>query len=64
MKKKRKLLFLFVLLFMIFIVCYSRYIEPERLVVKELTVEPDMDIEKCRIRIMNTTAVQVASMKN
>ena len=43
------------LIFMILIVCYSRYIEPERLVVKEITVETDMDIEKCRIVFFTDT---------
>lgn len=43
------------LLFMILIVCYSRYIEPERLVVKEITVETEMDIEKCRIVFFTDT---------
>lgn len=43
------------LLFIILIVCYSRYIEPERLVVKEITVETEMDIEKCRIVFFTDT---------
>ena len=55
MKKKLKLLFMILLIFMILIVCYSRYIEPERLVVKEITVETDMDIEKCRIVFFTDT---------
>lgn len=40
---------MFLLIFMILIVCYSRYMEPERLVVKEIIVETEMDIEGCRI---------------
>lgn len=55
MKKKLKLLFMILLIFMILIVCYSRYIEPERLVVKEITVETDMNIEKCRIVFFTDT---------
>ncbi len=55
MKKKIKSLFMILLLFMILIVCYSRYIEPERLVVKEITVETEMDIEKCRIVFFTDT---------
>ena len=43
------------LLFMILTACYSRYIEPERLVVKEITVETEMDIEKCRIVFFTDT---------
>lgn len=55
MKKKMKLLFMTLLIFMILIVCYSRYIEPERLVVKEITVETEMNIEKCRIVFFTDT---------
>lgn len=55
MKKKIKLLFILLLLFAILIVCYSRYIEPERLVVKEITVETNMDIEICRIVFFTDT---------
>ncbi len=44
MKKKLKLIFMFVLLFMVFIVCCSPHIEPERMVVKEITAATDMDI--------------------
>lgn len=55
MKKKLKLIFMFVLLFMVFIACYSRYIEPERLVVKEITVETDMDIKECRVLFFTDT---------
>ena len=58
MKKKLKLLFMILLIFMILIVCYSRYIEPERLVVKEITVETDMDIEKCRIVFFTDTPLR------
>ena len=43
------------LIFMLLIVCYSRYIEPERLVVKEITVEIEMDIEECRIVFFTDT---------
>ncbi len=35
---------MFVLLFMVFIVCCSPHIEPERMVVKEITAATDMDI--------------------
>ena len=55
MKKKLKLIFMLVLLFMVFIACYSRYIEPERLVVKEITVETDMDIKECRVLFFTDT---------
>lgn len=55
MKKKIKLLFILLLLFAILIVCYSIYIEPERLVVKEITVETNMDIETCRIVFFTDT---------
>lgn len=55
MKKKLKLLFMILLIFVTLIVCYSRYIEPERLVVKEITVETEMDIEKCRIAFFTDT---------
>lgn len=55
MKKKIKRLFILLLLFAILIVCYSRYIEPERLVVKEITVETNMDIETCRIEFFTDT---------
>lgn len=55
MKKKIKLLFILLLLFAILIVCYSRYIEPERLVVNEITVETNMEIETCRISFFTDT---------
>lgn len=55
MKKKLKLLFMILLIFVTLIVCYSRYIEPERLAVKEITVETEMDIEKCRIAFFTDT---------
>ncbi|MCI9139738.1 MAG: hypothetical protein HFI78_08550 [Lachnospiraceae bacterium] len=55
MKKKPIHLFMFIWIFMIFIVCYSRYMEPERLVMKEITVETNMDIEKCRILFFTDT---------
>ena len=55
MNKKLKLLFMILLTGMILIVCYSRYIEPERLVVKEITVETDMDIENCRVVFFTDT---------
>lgn len=55
MKKKLKLIFMLVLLFMVFIACCSPHIEPERMVVKEITVATDMDImeieKKCDIMI-------------
>ncbi len=55
MKKKPIHLFMFIWIFMIFIVCYSRYMEPERLVMKEITVETNMDIEKCWILFFTDT---------
>lgn len=55
MKKRIKYLFVSVLMFMVFITCYSRYIEPEILVVKEITVETDMDIENCRVVFFTDT---------
>lgn len=55
MKKKLKFLFMILLIFVTLIVCYSRYIEPERLAVKEITVETEMDIEKCRIAFFTDT---------
>ena len=55
MKKKLKLIFMLVLLFMVFIACCSPHIEPERMVVKEITVETEMDIEKCRIVFFTDT---------
>lgn len=55
MKKKIKLLFILLLLFAVLIVCYSRYIEPERLVVKEIIVETNMEIETCRIVFFTDT---------
>ncbi len=55
MKKKIKRLFILLLLFAILIVCYSHYIEPERLIVKEITVETNMDIETCRIVFFTDT---------
>jgi len=55
MKKKLKFLSMILLIFMILIVCYSRYIEPERLIVKEITVETEMDIGKCRIVFFTDT---------
>lgn len=55
MKKKLKLVFVPLLIFAILIVCYSRYIEPERLVVKEITVETDLYIEKCKVIFFTDT---------
>lgn len=55
MKKKIKYLFVSILMLMVFIMCYSRYMEPERLVVKEITVETDMDIENCRVVFFTDT---------
>ena len=55
MKKKIKLLLILLLLFAILAICYSRYIEPERLVVKEITVETNTDIETCRIVFFTDT---------
>lgn len=55
MKKKLKRLFLSLLLFLILTVFYSRYMEPEMLTVKEITVETGMDIEQCRIIFFTDT---------
>ncbi len=50
MKKKRKIKELVILLAaaVLAVFCYSRYMEPEMLIVKEIFVETDMDIETCR----------------
>ena len=42
----KKLFMILLLSAIILVLCYSRYIEPELLVLKEITVETDMDIEK------------------
>lgn len=55
MKKKIKYVFVSILILMVFITCYSRYMEPERLVMREITVETDMDIEDCRIVFFTDT---------
>lgn len=55
MKKKIKIILMALPIFLILIVCYSRYIEPERLVVREITVETEMDIEKCRVVFFTDT---------
>ena len=55
MRKKLKLLFMILLLFVILTISYSRYIEPEMLTVKEITVETDMNIEECRIVFFTDT---------
>lgn len=55
MKKRIKFLFWILLISMILIVPYSRYIEPERLFVKEITVKTEMDIEKCRVIFFTDT---------
>ncbi len=39
----------------ILVLCYSRYIEPELLILKEVTVETDMDIEKCKVIFFTDT---------
>ena len=39
----------------ILVLCYSRYIEPELLVLKEITVETDMDIKKCKVIFFTDT---------
>lgn len=40
---------------MVLIVCYSIYIEPERLVVEEIAAETNMEIETCRIVFFTDT---------
>ncbi len=50
MNKTRKIKRLLILLtaIVLLILCYSRYVEPEMLILKEISVETDMDIETCR----------------
>lgn len=48
MRKLRKLWVLLLLAAMALIFGYARYVEPELLIVREITVETDMDIEECR----------------
>lgn len=55
MKNKSKRLFLFLLIWIVLIACYSRYIEPELLVVKEITVETGLDIKKCKVIFFTDT---------
>ncbi len=64
MKKKLKLLFMILLLFVILTISYSRYIEPEMLAVKEITVETDMDIEECRIVFLLIHILEGCMMKS
>lgn len=55
MKKwwKRRLLVL--VAFFILTICYARYVEPELLVVKEITVETDKNIEGCKVVFFTDT---------
>ena len=55
MKKKIKYVFVSILILMVFITCYSRYMEPQRLVMRKITVETDMDIEDCRVVFFTDT---------
>ncbi len=55
MKRLRKLWVLLLPAAMILIFGYSRYVEPELLIVKEITVETDMDIEACRAVFFSDT---------
>lgn len=48
MRKKIKFFVVF-LLIIILPVCYARYVEPEMLVVKEISVDTQMEIEDCKI---------------
>ena len=49
MKKIQKRFILSLLIIIILIICYARYIEPEGLVVKKITIETDKEIEDCKI---------------
>ena len=51
----KKLFMILLLSAIILVLCYSRYIEPELLVLKEITVETDMDIEKCKVIFFTDT---------
>lgn len=55
MRKRSRLLFMLLLVFTILIAYYSRYIEPESLVVKEITVETELGIEKCKVIFFTDT---------
>lgn len=55
MKRLRKLWVLLLPAAMILTFGYSRYVEPELLIVKEITVETDMDIEACRAVFFSDT---------
>lgn len=51
----KKLFMVLLLSAIILVLCYSRYIEPEWLVLKEITLETDMDIEKCKVIFFTDT---------
>lgn len=53
--KRFKFLLMLLLIFFILMICYSRFIEPEMLVMKEITTETKMDIEKCRVVFFTDT---------
>ena len=58
MKKKIKyavVAIVILMVLMVSIVLYSRYMEPERLVVRKITVETDMDIKNCRVVFFSDT---------
>lgn len=55
MKKKIRRLCMLLLIAAILTAGYSRYIEPERLVVKEITVETALDIEACKVIFFTDT---------
>ncbi len=55
MRKLRKLWVLLLLAAMALIFGYARYVEPELLIVREITVETDMDIEECRAVFFSDT---------
>lgn len=54
MRKKIKFFVVF-LLIIILPVCYARYVEPEMLVVKEISVDTQMEIEDCKIVFFSDT---------
>lgn len=55
MKKIQKRFIPSLLIIIILIICYARYIEPEGLVVKKITIETDKEIEDCKIVFFSDT---------
>ncbi len=55
MRKTRKRFVLFLIVVVIAIVCYARYIEPELLIVREVTVKTTMDIKECKVVFFSDT---------